>query len=104
MLYDVVNHPEKAAGLLWLAHHLDRPIKWRWRPFVGVELAFFSLLGLVHAVAARDDPWGLVKAAQEGNLGSGGLVGSGGLSSALGGGGDSLFAFHRIKELIDKDS
>jgi S-DNA-T family DNA segregation ATPase FtsK/SpoIIIE len=64
-----------AAGLLWLAHHLDRPIKWRWRPFVGVELAFFSLLGLVHAVAARDDPWGLVKAAQEGNLGSGGLVG-----------------------------
>ena len=64
-----------AAGLLWLAHHLDRPIKWRWRPFVGVELAFFSLLGLVHTVAARGDAWGLVVAAQNGSLGSGGLVG-----------------------------
>jgi S-DNA-T family DNA segregation ATPase FtsK/SpoIIIE len=64
-----------AAGLLWLAHHLDRPIEWRWRPFVGVELAFFSLLGLVHAVAARDDAWGLVEAAKNGSLGSGGLVG-----------------------------
>ena len=61
-----------AAGLLWLAHHLDRPIKWRWRPFVGVELAFFSLLGLVHTVAARGDAWGLVVAAQNGSLGSGG--------------------------------
>jgi S-DNA-T family DNA segregation ATPase FtsK/SpoIIIE len=64
-----------AAGLLWLAHHLDRPVKWRWRPFVGVELAFFSLLGLVHTVAARDDAWGLVEAAKNGSLGSGGLVG-----------------------------
>ncbi|MBN1813611.1 MAG: DNA translocase FtsK [Anaerolineae bacterium] len=64
-----------AAGLLWLAHHLDRPIKWRWRPFVGVELAFFSLLGLVHTVAARGDPWGLVEAAKNGSLGSGGLIG-----------------------------
>jgi S-DNA-T family DNA segregation ATPase FtsK/SpoIIIE len=64
-----------AAGLLWLAHHLDRPIKWRWRPFVGVELAFFSLLGLVHTVAAQGDAWGLVEAAKVGNLGSGGLIG-----------------------------
>jgi S-DNA-T family DNA segregation ATPase FtsK/SpoIIIE len=64
-----------AAGLLWLAHYLDHPIQWRWRPFVGVELAFFSLLGLVHTVAARGDAWGLVEAARNGNLGSGGLVG-----------------------------
>jgi S-DNA-T family DNA segregation ATPase FtsK/SpoIIIE len=65
-----------AAGLLWLAHHLDRPIAWRWRPFVGVELAFFSLLGLVHAVASlRRDPWELVEAARTGYLISGGLVG-----------------------------
>jgi S-DNA-T family DNA segregation ATPase FtsK/SpoIIIE len=64
-----------AAGLLWLAHHLDRPVKWRWRPFVGVELAFFSLLGLVHTVAARGDAWGLVEAAKNGSLGSGGLIG-----------------------------
>jgi S-DNA-T family DNA segregation ATPase FtsK/SpoIIIE len=64
-----------AAGLLWLAHHLDRPIKWRWRPFVGVELVFFSLLGLVHTVAARGDAWGLVEAAKNGSLGNGGLIG-----------------------------
>jgi len=34
------------TGLLWLQHHLDRPVKWRWRPFVGAELTFFSLLAL----------------------------------------------------------
>lgn len=49
------------AGLLWLQHHLDRPLKWRWRPFVGAELAFFSLLALTHAVAGRSDPWRLVE-------------------------------------------
>jgi hypothetical protein len=64
-----------AAGLLWLAHQLDRPITWRWRPFVGAELAFFSLLGLTHAVASRGDLWGLVEAARVGSLGSGGLIG-----------------------------
>jgi S-DNA-T family DNA segregation ATPase FtsK/SpoIIIE len=67
-----------ATGLLWLAHYLDRPISWRWRPFVGVELAFFSLLGLTHTVAGQDDPWGLVERGLDGGLfcnGSGGLVG-----------------------------
>ena len=67
-----------AAGLLWLAHHLDHPISWRWRPFVGVELAFFSLLGLTHTVASRDDPLALVERGLDGSLfcnGSGGMVG-----------------------------
>ncbi|MFN2271866.1 MAG: DNA translocase FtsK [Anaerolineae bacterium] len=67
-----------AAGLLWLAHYLDHPITWRWRPFVGVELAFFSLLGLTHTVASRDDPFALVDRGLDGSLfcyGSGGLVG-----------------------------
>ncbi len=49
------------AGLLWLQHHLDRPLKWRWRPFVGAELVFFNLLALTHAIFGRDDPWGLVE-------------------------------------------
>ena len=58
------------AGLLWLQHHLDRPLKWRWRPFVGAELAIFSLLALTHTVAGRSDPWGLV-----GEPWGGGLIG-----------------------------
>jgi S-DNA-T family DNA segregation ATPase FtsK/SpoIIIE len=58
------------AGLLWLQHHLDRPVTWRWRPFVGAELAFFSLLALTHTVAGRADPWALV-----GQPWGGGLVG-----------------------------
>ncbi|HET91855.1 MAG TPA: hypothetical protein ENN99_14120, partial [Chloroflexi bacterium] len=49
------------AGLLWLRHHLDRPLKLRWRPLVGAELALFSLLALTHAISGRDNPWGLVE-------------------------------------------
>ncbi|MBN1977459.1 MAG: DNA translocase FtsK [Anaerolineae bacterium] len=67
-----------AAGLLWLAHYLDHPIAWRWRPFVGVEVVFFSLLGLTHTVASRDDPLGLVDRGLDGSLfcnGSGGMFG-----------------------------
>ncbi len=45
------------AGLLWLQYLLDRDIHWRWRPFVGAELVFFSLLGLTHALLGRNDPW-----------------------------------------------
>ena len=56
------------TGLLWLQHHLDRPVKWRWRPVVGAELAFFSLLALTHTVAGRSDPWGLVEQGWGGGL------------------------------------
>ncbi|MGD2103723.1 MAG: DNA translocase FtsK [Anaerolineae bacterium] len=45
------------AGLLWLQYVLGQPIHWRWRPFIGAELVFFSLLGLTHALLGRGDPW-----------------------------------------------
>jgi S-DNA-T family DNA segregation ATPase FtsK/SpoIIIE len=56
------------AGLLWMAHQLDRPLKWRWRPFVGAQLTFFSLLALTHTIAGRSNPWGLVEAGWGGGL------------------------------------
>ena len=56
------------TGLLWLQHHLDRPLKWRWRPFVGAELVFFSLLPLTHTIAGQRDPWGLVQERWGGGL------------------------------------
>jgi S-DNA-T family DNA segregation ATPase FtsK/SpoIIIE len=56
------------AGVLWIAHQLDRPIKWRWRPFVGAELVFFALLALTHAIAGGQDPWALVDAGWGGGL------------------------------------
>jgi len=49
------------AGLLWLQYLLDRAIRWRWRPFVGAELVFFSLLGLTHALLGRSEPWAWVE-------------------------------------------
>lgn len=70
------------GGLLWLAHHLDRPIRLRWRPIVGVELALFGALALTHAIVGRDDLWGLV-----GKPWGGGLIGwavSATLSASLG--------------------
>ena len=56
------------AGMLWLQHHLDRPVKWRWRPFVGAELVFFSLLALTHTIAGQADPWALVEDGWGGGL------------------------------------
>jgi hypothetical protein len=56
------------TGLLWLQHHLDRPLRWRWRPLVGAELAFFGLLALTHILFDRHDPWGLVEAGWGGGL------------------------------------
>ncbi len=49
------------AGLLWLQYLLDRAIHWRWRPFVGAELVFFSLLGLTHALLGRGEPWAWIE-------------------------------------------
>jgi len=56
------------AGILILQHHLDQPITWRWRPVVGLELLFFSMLALTHLVAGRTDPWGLVESGWGGGL------------------------------------
>jgi len=56
------------AGLLWLQHHLDSSLKWRWRPFVGAELVFFGLLALTHTIFGKSDQWGLVEAGWGGGL------------------------------------
>ncbi len=56
------------AGVLWLLHHLDRPLEWRWRPFVGAELAIFGLLALTHTILGKDDPWPLVEKGWGGGL------------------------------------
>ena len=57
-----------AAGILILRQHLDRPIIWRWRPAVGLELVFFSLLAFTHLLAGKDNPWGLVESGWGGGL------------------------------------
>ena len=59
-----------AGGILILRHQLDRPVIWRWRPVVGLEMLFFGLLALTHLVLGRTDPWELI---EEG--GGGGIVG-----------------------------
>lgn len=56
------------AGFLILRHHLDRPVEWRWRPVVGLELLFFALLALTHLIAGRSDPWGLIEQGWGGGL------------------------------------
>jgi S-DNA-T family DNA segregation ATPase FtsK/SpoIIIE len=57
------------AGLLWLQHQLDRPVRWRWRPFVGAELVIFGLLALTHTLGGlRTDPWMLVESGWGGGL------------------------------------
>ncbi len=56
------------GGLQWLQHQLGRPMKWRWRPLVGAEMVFFSLLALTHAIAGRNAPWQLVEAGWGGGV------------------------------------
>ncbi len=56
------------TGILILLHHLDRPVTLRWRPIVGLELLFFSLLGLTHLLIGQADPWGLVESGWGGGL------------------------------------
>jgi S-DNA-T family DNA segregation ATPase FtsK/SpoIIIE len=56
------------GGLQWLQHQLGHTVKWRWRPLVGAELVFFSLLALTHAIAGRGDPWQLVEAGWGGGV------------------------------------
>jgi len=56
------------GGLLWLQYLLDRAIHWRWRPFVGTELLFFSLLGLTHSLLGRSDLWAWIEKEWGGGL------------------------------------
>jgi len=56
------------GGVLILQHHLDRPIIWRWRPVVGLELLFFGLLALTHLLLGRRDPWTLLQSGWGGGV------------------------------------
>ncbi len=56
------------GGVLILQHHLDRPIAWRWRPVVGLELLFFGLLALTHLLMGRRDPWALLQSGWGGGV------------------------------------
>jgi len=56
------------GGVLILQHHLDRPIAWRWRPVVGLELLFFGLLALTHLLLGRRDPWTLLQSGWGGGV------------------------------------
>ncbi len=56
------------SGVLILQHHLDRPIAWRWRPIVGLELLFFGLLALTHLFLGRRDPWALLQSGWGGGV------------------------------------
>ncbi|MGD1994991.1 MAG: DNA translocase FtsK 4TM domain-containing protein, partial [Anaerolineae bacterium] len=55
-------------GVVIILHHLDRPVAWRWRPVVGLELILFSLLALTHLIAGRSDPWGMIEAGWGGGV------------------------------------
>ncbi len=54
-------------GLLWLRHLVHHPTTWRWRPFLGFELAFFGLLALSH-IFVRQFGWDAVLSGQGGGL------------------------------------
>lgn len=56
------------GGLLILQHYLDRPVVWRWRPVVGLELLFFGLLALTHLLLGRRDPWALLQSGWGGGV------------------------------------
>jgi S-DNA-T family DNA segregation ATPase FtsK/SpoIIIE len=57
-----------AASALIMLNYLDRRIAWRWRPVIGLELIFFSLLALTHSITGQSDPWGLVESGWGGGL------------------------------------
>jgi S-DNA-T family DNA segregation ATPase FtsK/SpoIIIE len=61
------------AGLLWFRHQMDRPVQWRWRPLVGVELVLFGLLALTHTIAGQGDLGRMWRLVEDGW--AGGLVG-----------------------------
>lgn len=56
-----------AVGLLWLRHLVHRRTVWRWRPFLGLELALFGLLGLTHTLL-RYQGWALVESGRGGGV------------------------------------
>ncbi len=56
-----------ALGLLWLRHLVHRPMAWRWRPVIGWEMSFVSLLALTHMLF-RARGWAAVESGRVGGL------------------------------------
>ncbi len=56
-----------ALGMLWLRHLVHQATAWRWRPFIGLELALFSLLALTHVFVYRYG-WMIVVSGRGGGL------------------------------------
>jgi len=54
-------------GLLWMRHLVHRPTLWRWRPFLGFELAFLGLLALSH-IFVRQEGWDAVLSGHGGGV------------------------------------
>ncbi len=54
-------------GLLWLRHLVHRATAWRWRPFLGLELAMVGLLTLTHTLL-HGYGWELVVLGRGGGL------------------------------------
>ncbi len=56
-----------ALGLLWLRHLVHQPMTWRWRPFLGFELAFVALLTLTHIFMSHYG-WSLIETGRGGGV------------------------------------
>lgn len=56
-----------ALGLLWLRHLVHRVTAWRWRPFLGFELALVGLQTLTYALINQQS-WRLVESGKGGGV------------------------------------
>jgi len=56
-----------ALGLLWLRHLAHRVTAWRWRPFLGFELALIGLQTLTYSLISRHS-WKLVESGKGGGV------------------------------------
>lgn len=54
-------------ALLWLRNLVHTPTAWRWRPFLGLELALVGMLALSHTLL-RNQGWTLVESGQGGGI------------------------------------
>lgn len=56
-----------ALGLLWLRHLVHRVTAWRWRPFLGFEMALVGLQTLTYALINQES-WRLVQSGKGGGV------------------------------------
>jgi len=56
-----------ALGLLWLRHLVHRVTAWRWRPFLGFELALIGLQTLTYSLISQHS-WKLVESGKGGGV------------------------------------